>query len=244
MKPLLRLESVSKSYMRGPRELTVLKGVSLDVHPGEFVGVYGQRGAGKTTLLRVAAGFEPPSGGCVSFDGTELSGLSRSRRARLHREEIGWVERTGPQSPGLLMRVYVGLPLYRTVGPAEAQRRAVAALAKVGAGDAADARWSSLSDAARSLVAIAEALVREPRLLLVDDPTAGLSIIDRERVVGLLRSAAEDGGLGVLMAVPDMPAMLHAHEVRSLSRGRLLAPADPPPNGGNVVEFPGAERSA
>jgi putative ABC transport system ATP-binding protein len=244
MKPLLQLESVSKSYMRGPRELRVLKDVSLDVHPGEFVGVYGQRGSGKTTLLHLAAGFEAPSSGVANFDGRNLADLSRSRRARLHREEIGWVERAGPQSAGLPMRVYVGLSLYRTVGPAKAQQRAVAALAKVGAEDAADARWSSLSDTARTLVAIAEALVRQPRLLVVDDPTAGLSIIDRERVVGLLRSAAEDGGLGVLMAVPDMPAMLHAHEVRSLSRGRLLAPADPPPSGGNVVEFPGSERSA
>jgi len=244
MQPLLRLESVSKAYMRGPRELRVLKDVSLDVHPGEFVGIYGQRASGKTTLLRVAAGFEPPSDGTVSFDGTDLAGLSRNRRARLHREEIGWVERAGPQSAGLVMRVYVALPLYRTVGPVEAQRRALAVLSKVGAADAADARWSSLSDTARTLVAIAEALVRGPRLLVVDDPTAGLGIIDRERVVGLLRSAAEDGGLGVLMAVPDLPAMLHAHEVRSLSRGRLLAPADPPPSGGNVVEFPGSERSA
>jgi ABC-type branched-subunit amino acid transport system ATPase component len=95
------------------------------------------------------------------------------------------------------------------------------------------------------LVAIAHALVRRPKLLLVDDPTAGLSILDRERIVGLLRAAAEDDGLGVLMVVPDMPAMLHAHEVRSLSRGRLLEPADPPPDGrGTVVEFPGSERSA
>jgi len=244
MKPLLRLESVSKSYMRGPRELRVLKEVSLDVHPGELVGVYGQRGSGKTTLLRVAAGFESPREGIVSFDGVDLASLSRRRRARLHREDIGWVERAGPQSDGLVMRIYVGLSLYRTVGPAEAQRRALEALAKVGASDTADAHWSSLSDTARTLVAIAEALVREPRLLLVDDPTAGLGILDRERVVGLLRCAAEDGGLGVLMAVPDMPAMLHAHEVRSLSRGRLFAPADPPPGSGNVVEFPGSERSA
>jgi putative ABC transport system ATP-binding protein len=221
MQPLLRLESVSKSYMRGPRELRVLRDVSLDVHPGEFVGIYGQRASGKTTLLRVAAGFEPPDDGIASFEGMDLAGLSRNRQAQLHREEIGWVERAGPRSEGLVMRVYVALPLYRTVGPVEAQRRALAALAKVGAADAADARWSSLSDTARSLVAIAEALVREPRLLVVDDPTAGLGIIDRE-----------------------LPAMLHAHEVRSLSRGRLLAPADPPPSGGNVVEFPGSERSA
>jgi ABC-type lipoprotein export system ATPase subunit len=245
MNPLLRLDSVSTSYWRGSRELRVLKDVSLDVHAGELVGVYGQRGAGKTTLLRLAAGFEPPAAGRVAFDGVDLASLSRNELARVHRDEIGWVERAGPESRELPMRVYVALPLYRTVGPIVAQRRAVAALAKVGAEDAADARWSSLSDTARTLVAIAQALVRAPRLLLVDDPTAGLSIIDRERVVGLLRAAAEEGGLGVLMAVPDMPAMLHAHEVRSLSRGRLLAPADPSPDGhGRVVEFPSGERSA
>lgn len=244
MKPLLQLESVSKSYMRGLRELHVLRDVSLDVHAGEFIGVYGQRGAGKTTLLHVAAGFDAPTSGSVHFDGADVHALSRGKLARLHAEEIGWVERAGPETRSLPMRVYVALSLYRKLGPARAQRRALAALAKVGAEDAADAHWASLSDTTRMLVAIAHALVREPRLLLVDDPTAGLGIIDRERVVGLLRSAAEDAGLGVLMAVPDMPAMLHAHDVRSLSRGKLLAPADPPPTGGNVVEFPGSERSA
>lgn len=245
MTPLLRLDSVSKSYWRGPRELRVLHDVSLDVHAGELVGVYGPRGAGKTTLLRLAAGFEAPDRGIVSLDGRSLARRSRREAAHMLRHEIGWVERAGPQSPDLPMRVYVALPLYRTLGPLAAQRRAVAALAKVGADDAADLPWSSLSDTARTLVAIAQALVREPRLLLVDDPTAGLGILDRERVGGLLRSAAEEGGLGVLMAVPELPAMLHAHEVRSLSRGRLLAPAGGPPDGAaTVVEFPRGERSA
>ena len=245
MAPLLRLDAVSRSYWRGTRELHVLKDISLDVQAGEMVGVYGKQGSGKTTLLRLAGGFEQPATGTVTFDGTDLATVSGSRLARIHREEIAWVERAGPESRELLMRVYVALPLYRKLGPIKAERRAVAALAKVGAADAADARWASLSDTARMLVAIAHALVREPRLLLVDDPTAGLGILDRERVMGLLHSAAEDGGLGVLMAMPDMPAMVHAHQVRSLSRGRLLAPADPPPDGhGTVVEFPGGERSA
>ena len=84
--------------------------------------------------------------------------------------------------------------------------------------------------------------MREPKLLIVDDPTAGLGIIDRERIVGLLRSAAEDGGVGVLMAVPDMPAMLHAHQLRFLSRGRLLAP--PGSTDGTVLDFPGDKRTA
>lgn len=246
MEPLLQLEAVSKSYWRGTRERHVLKDVSLSVRAGEMVGVYGNPGSGKTTLLRVAAGLEPPVTGTVTFDGRDLSKASSNALARIRREELAWVARDGPESREVLMRVYVALPLYRTLGPIKAQRRAVAALAKVGAEDAADARWSSLSDTARMLVAIAHALVREPRVLVVDDPSASLSIIDRERVMGLLRSAAEDGGLGVLVAVPDMPAMLHAHEVRSLSRGRLLAPTDPPlPEGrGTVVEFPSGERSA
>ena len=87
--------------------------------------------------------------------------------------------------------------------------------------------------------------MRDPSVLIVDDPTAGLGILDRERIVGLLRSTAEEGGLGVLMAVPDMPAMLHAHEVRSLSRGRLLAPAGTPPQrDGTVIRFPDTKRTA
>jgi ABC-type lipoprotein export system ATPase subunit len=244
MAPLLHLDAVSKSYMRGPRELRVLRDVSLDVHPGELVAVYGKRGAGKTTLLRVAAGFEPPTSGVVTFDDVDLSRASRSRRARLHRSDIGWVERAGPRSQELVMREYVALPLYRSAGPSKAERHAMNALAKVGAEDVADARWTNLSDTERTLVAIAEALVREPRLLLVDDPTAMLGMADRERVTGMLCSAAEDDGLGVLMAVPEMPAMLQAHKLRALSRGRLLVPTDPPHGHGAVIEFPGGERSA
>jgi ABC-type lipoprotein export system ATPase subunit len=244
MTPLLRLDAVSRSHWRGPRELRVLRDVSLEVREGEMVGIYGQRGAGKTTLLRLAAGFEQPDAGSVSFADGDLARRSRRELARLRRDEIGWVERAGPQSAELPMLIYVALPLYRTHGPLAAQRLALQALARVGAEDAADLRWTSLSDTTRVLVALAQALVREPRLLVVDDPTAGLGILDRERVVGLLRSTAEDGGLAVLMAVPDMPAMLHAHEVRMLSRGRLLTPADRRTGDGTVIEFPGSERSA
>jgi putative ABC transport system ATP-binding protein len=241
---LLRLESAGKSFWRGPNELPVLHDVSLEVHAGDLVAIYGQRSSGKTTLLKLAAGFETPDTGRILFDGEDLSRLSRRALARVQRERIGWVERAGPHSRELPMRMYVALPLYRTLGPREAERRAVAALTRVGADGCADQCWDDLSDTARMLVAIAHALVRQPELLVVDDPTAGLGIVDRERVVGLLRSAAEDGGVGVLMAVPDLPAMLHAHEVRSLSRGRLLAPTEPPEREGTVVEFPRSKRQA
>lgn len=244
---LLRLDGVTMSYWRGPRELRVLRAVSFEVGHGQLFGVYGQRGAGKTTLLRLAAGFERPGEGRVLFRGRDLSRLSRSRLARLHRMSIAWVDRSGQHSRELDVLTYVALPLYRSLGPKEAQRRAHATLERVGAGDAAAERWERLSDTSRTLVAIAHALVRQPRLLLVDDPTGGLNVIDRERVAGLLRSAAEEDGCGVLAVVPDLASIHHAHEVRSLSRGRLVVPAEQSAHdggpGGTVVAFPG-ERSA
>jgi ABC-type lipoprotein export system ATPase subunit len=237
--PLLRLESVSRSFWRGPTELRVLRDVCLEVDSGDFVAVYGQRNAGKTTLLKVAAGFEVPDTGRVLFRGRSLAQMSRRGFARLHRAGIGWVEHAGPRSDGLSMRAYVALPLLGDMTAHQAQRQAGTALADVGAEDCADRRWDELSDAARMLVAIAHALVREPDLLIVDDPTVGLGMTDRDLITGLLRSTA-DRGVGILMAVPDMPAMVQADRVHSLGRGRLLSPpGDSGDPQSNVVEFPG-----
>jgi len=240
---LLSLQSVTKSYWRGPRELCVLRGATLDVEAGSLVSVYGQRNAGKTALLEIAAGFQRPDRGRVSFAGAELAGRSERELARIHREEIGWIEREGPHSADLTVAVYAALPLYRDLGRREAHRQALAALAAYEVEDCAGERWRDLSDFDRIRCAIAQAMVREPRLLIADDPTAGLGMLDRNRVCALLRSAADDRRLGVLMAVPDMPSMLHAHDVRLLSRGRLIAPAQQPGDA-TVLDFPDGRRFA
>jgi len=239
---LLALDSVSKSYWRGPTEIRVLRNVCLEVRAGEFVAVYGKRAAGKTTLLKIASGLEPLDGGAARVAGRELSTLSRRELAHLHREQVGWVSRSGPQSKDLPVDVHVALPLYGRLGPRAAARRGAAALALVGADDYVGELWDDLPDTARTLVAIAQALVREPTLLVVDDPVAGLGIIDREHVLARLRAAAEEQSIGVLMAVPEMPAMLRAHQVRTLVRGCLLTPAAASDDGRGaaVIDFPGA----
>lgn len=238
---LLALDSVRKSYWRGSTEVAVLEDVCLEVRAGEFVAVYGKRAAGKTTLLKIAAALEAPDRGTARIAGRELSTLSRGELAGMHREQVGWVSRNGPQSKDLPVDVHVALPLYGRLGPRAAARRAAAALALVGAEDYVGELWDDLPDTARTLVAIAQALVREPALLVVDDPVAGLGIIDRENVLARLRSAAEDHGIGVLMAVPEMPAMLRSHQVRTLIRGCLLTPAAAPEDGrgASVIDFPG-----
>jgi ABC-type lipoprotein export system ATPase subunit len=234
---LLQMEAVTRSYSRGPSEIAVLKDVDLEVHAGDLVGVYGTRSSGKTTLLRIAAGLDHPTTGKVLFEGLDLSCASRGELARLHREQIGWVDRIGPYVQELPASEYVSMPLYGRFTPAERRRLALAALERAGADEMASLRWDEIPDTARVLVALAHALVRGPRLLIVDDPTAGLGMVDRERILGLLREAADDG-VGVLMAVPDMPALLHANELRSLNRGRLVGPADSSGDPRTVVEFP------
>jgi ABC-type lipoprotein export system ATPase subunit len=218
---LLALERVSKSHWRGRHEIVVLDEVSLEVDPGEVVAIFGQRAAGKTTLLRIAAGIETPDAGSVRFAGREL-GAGRLRRLNGIHPRIGWVGRQGPFASGMRMLDHVALPLLRAVAADEAERRATRALKRVGAGELASARWHELSDAERTLVTIAHAIVREPALLLADDPTSGLGVEERETVLALLRSIAEERGMAVLATIPEIPDALRSHRVMSLGDGELI----------------------
>jgi ABC-type lipoprotein export system ATPase subunit len=236
MGDLLSLRGVGKSYWRGDSEVRVLADVSLDVDVGEFTAVWGTRGSGKTTLLKLAARLESPDRGCVSFDGRDLQSLSAAEHARLMLKSIGWVRRTGPKSD-LRMLDYVALPLLAGHSRREAYACARDALERVGIYEHAGQRWDSLCDGERTLVGIAHGVARGPRLLLVDDPTANLDVLERERVTELLRSLVDEQAIAVLMTVPDMATAMRAHKIASLGAGRLSStPASP--------ELPEAERES
>ncbi|HEY6780570.1 MAG TPA: ATP-binding cassette domain-containing protein [Thermoleophilaceae bacterium] len=232
---LLALDRVTKRYWRGAHAVLALDEVSLELERGDFIAVWGRRGAGKSTLLRIAAGMESPDEGKVRFEGVDLSHHSRAKQAHLLRERIGVVQRSGPSIPSLPMLDYVALPLLGRLGRLEAHRRAAAALQRVGVKDSAGLTWGRLSDGAQALVAVAHAIVRGPSLVLADDPSTGLDAVEREHVVGLLRTAADETGIGVLLTTPDMPDMLRSNHVMSLSHGRLIQPRSEP---GRVIDFP------
>lgn len=246
MDTLLALEHVSKSHWRGDSEVRVLTDVTLELGVGEFVAVWGRRGAGKSTLLKLAARLELPDRGSVRFGGAELSGLSQAAHARLMLERIGWVRRMGP-AIDLRVLEYVALPLLARHGHRSAYARARAALTLVGAADCAQQRWGSLCDGERALIGIAHGIVRQPDLVLVDDPTANLDVLEREQITCLLRSLADEEGVSVLMAVSDMPAAMGAHRVAALGGGRLSPTQsryELMEGPGNVVPLRGGERSA
>jgi ABC-type lipoprotein export system ATPase subunit len=249
MGALLSLKAVSKSYWRGDSEVRVLWDVSLDVHAGEFTAVWGTRGSGKTTLLKLAARLETPDSGTVRFNGIDLASCSAAQHARLMLARIGWVRRTGPRSD-LRMLDYVALPLLAEHGRQQAYMRAGEAIERAGVAAHARQRWGSLCDGERTLIGIAHGIARAPQLLLIDDPTANLDVVERERVTELLRSLVEEEAIAVLMAVPDMPAAMRAHQIVSLGGGRLAGASESPQplvgegELGKLIHLRGGQQSA
>jgi ABC-type multidrug transport system ATPase subunit len=241
MSVLLRFDCASKSHWRGPHEIPVLSDISLCVGAGELVAVWGKRGAGKTTLARLAVGLDAPDRGSVRFGEIELS-AARGFPRLLH-EQIGWVRRAGARSEEIgIVTDYLILPLLSKASPRNARRKAIATLDQLGIADCADSKWDTLTDGQRTLVALAHALVREPALVIADDPTASLDVLQRAEVMRLLRVACDEQGLGVLVTVPDMPEMTYADQIAMLSESRLVFPE--PDGPGNVIDFPAQERSA
>ncbi|ADB54027.1 ABC transporter ATP-binding protein [Conexibacter woesei] len=234
--PLLSLDGVCRTYWRGRHEIVALDRVSFELEQGEFAAIFGQRAAGKSTLLRIAAGLEAPDSGTVALSGRELfPGGRRPRLGGLPRG-IGWMQRSEPLIASMTMLDYVGMPLLEEVSHREAQQRAARALDRMAVGHLADAAWGGMSDAERMLTMLARAVVREPVLLLADDPTAGLDTREREVVLGLLRRVTETSGVTALITVPDVPDLLRSHRVMSLSAGELMQPTRH--DRGAVIDFP------
>jgi ABC-type lipoprotein export system ATPase subunit len=235
---LLSIEHVGKTHWVGPYEKHVLVDVSLKMRSGDLFGVWGAQRSGKSTLLRIAAGVENPDAGLVRFDGTDLATLPKARRDRLRLEAVGLVQGEGPQSNTFNVLDYVAVPLFTRCTRREARNRALAMLRRVDVAECRDARWNQLSDGEKTLVGLAHGLVRGPRLLLVDDPTAGLDTLQQKEVIELLRTVAVEEQIAVLMTSSVLSAVTEAHEAFTLSDGRLMPVTDASRPGGEVIEFP------
>ncbi len=222
---LLALERVRKRYLRGIREVAALEDVSLELYDGDVYGVLGGARSGKTTLLRVAAGIERPDAGCVRFLGNDLASMSRRQRQAMLRSDLGCVWRADSPLRRLPVADHVALPLIAGGMPRlKALARAHGQLRGVAAEDCMEALLSELSTSELVRVSIAQALIREPRLVLADQPTDTLNMIERDEILAILRTAAAEARVGVLLTSGDASGLIRTSRLASLDDGRLLVP--------------------
>ncbi len=214
---LLELERVSKRFGRGSRERIALHDVSFALDSGELVGVWGSRRSGRSTLLRVVAGIEHPDEGIVRMHGR---GLTRARPDAL-RAEARFCRRTFRAAEGntVLEQLMTG-QLTRGASLEQARTDARRALARVGAEHSASMRPGDMDGAEATRVAIARAIVREPKLLVIDEPTLGLDLPVRDQILALLRGLSSEG-IAVLYSATDTSGLTGADRALSLAKGSL-----------------------
>jgi ABC-type lipoprotein export system ATPase subunit len=232
---LLELERVSKRRRGSPAQRDVLREVSLELDSGEYVVIWGLRGSGRSTLLSVAAGIEDPDSGAVRFQGTDLAQL----RGHALGEGIGYChKRLRGEGEGILEDVMMGL-LARGVPSPQARSRAYGALERAGVQDQALAVPGDLDACGAVRVALARTLALQPRLLVIDEPTTGVELTERDGILLLLRSLANEG-IAVLASSMEPTGLSGADRTLALSDGELRGALKP--SLGTVVPLHGPER--
>lgn len=224
MKNALNLVDVTLQYPDGDDTLKALDAVNVKLAPGEFLSLVGPSGSGKSSLLAVAATLVRPTAGLVVIDGIDAGGLSEADRTSLRRDRIGIIFQQPNLLPSLtaLEQLVIGDHLRGKPARAAASR-AAALLDLVGLAPAAGKRPHQLSGGQRQRVNIARALMGDPAVLLVDEPTAALDRERSEAIVGLLRRVTDEFKVATVMVTHDTGFVPMTDTVASMRDGRLSA---------------------
>jgi len=217
MEPIIKLADFRRTYRNGSLEVHAVRGVTLDILPGEFVAIMGASGSGKSTLMNTIGCLDRPSSGLYELDGVDISELGRDELADLRNSKLGFVFQGFNLLPRTSALENVELPLLycRPSMPAREQaERALAALEMVGLAERADHYPNQLSGGQQQRVAIARALVNEPRVLLADEPTGNLDTRTSIEVMGVFQ-ALNDQGITIVMVT-------HELDIASFSKRKVV----------------------
>ena len=197
---MITARALEKTYGRTP----ALAGADFDIEAGEIVAVMGPSGSGKSTLLHCIAGIVTPDAGTVVYDDRELSSMSDVERSALRRTDFGFVFQFGQLVPELSCRENVALPLRLDGTPRKvAERRADELLAALEVEGVAKQRPGTVSGGEGQRVAVARALISDPRVLFADEPTGALDSLNGERVMELLTAAARERNTAVVLVTHE-----------------------------------------
>jgi putative ABC transport system ATP-binding protein len=221
------LNKVSKNYRKGDQTVAALRDLDLSIEDGEWVAIQGRTGSGKSTLLQLLGGLDRPSGGTVQLDGQNLAALPETKLTNLRAASIGFIFQTFNLIPTLSAAENVETALVpQRVPTAERRARAISALEAVGLGDRAHHLPSELSGGQQQRVGIARALVKEPKVLLADEPTGNLDVDTRDEIISLLERIWSEHGLTLVLVTHDSVVAERAERLGLMRDGRLLMGMD------------------
>jgi ABC-type lipoprotein export system ATPase subunit len=220
--PEIRLVDVHKAYGAGRARQEVLKGVSLEVAPGELLAMVGQSGSGKSTLLNIIGGLDRPDSGQVEIAGRSTVDLDDRALARLRNERIGFIFQAFHLLDHLSCIENVALPaLFGAAGTAGAHARAREALDRVGLTHFAERRPTELSGGQKQRVAIARALYARPKLLLCDEPTGNLDDKTGREVIEFFQQLNRDDGVTLVIVTHEERVSRAAQRVIRILDGEI-----------------------
>jgi putative ABC transport system ATP-binding protein len=221
-KTMYKLVDVMKDYQKGRTVVHALRGVDLVVEDGEWLAIQGPTGHGKSTLLQMLGALDRSTSGSVWLGDHDLSGLGESELTKVRATSIGFVFQTFNLLPTLSAAENVEAALVPLKIPAAERRaRAAQALADVGLADRLGHLPSELSGGQQQRVAIARALVKEPQVLLADEPTGNLDEDTRDEIIGLLSRLWRDHALTTVLVTHDSSVARQAERVAIMKDGRL-----------------------
>jgi len=216
---VIRLQDITKVYPMGKRELTVLRGINIYIERGELVAIMGPSGSGKTTILNLIGCLDKPTSGSYYLEDREVSRLSSGELAQVRAQKIGFVFQTFNLLPRLSAVANVELGM-RYCGGSD-RHRAMEALDKVGLSDRANHRPTELSSGEQQRVAIARALVKNPPLILADEPTGNLDSRSGEEIISILTTLHTEQVITLVMITHDANIAHHCQRIIHLMDGQI-----------------------
>lgn len=221
--PVLRLSGITKAYNHGkPNEVTVLRGIDLEVARGEVVALVAPSGAGKSTLLHIAGLLDTPDTGTVAIGGTDMTGKRDTARTAVRRRDVGFIYQFHHLLPEFTAVENIMLPqLANGVTRTAAKARAQTLLGQVGVAHRGAHRPAELSGGEQQRVAFCRALANAPKLLLADEPTGNLDPGTSETVFGALMELVRSTGLSALIATHNLELAARMDRQIRLDQGAL-----------------------
>jgi putative ABC transport system ATP-binding protein len=232
MEPVIEVDGLSKEYPMGEDVVYALRGVSFEVHSGDYVALMGPSGSGKSTLMHLLGCLDSPTNGRYLLNGRDVSHLSRRARADVRNRHIGFVFQSFNLLPRMSTLDNVMLPLLYGSQRHNGQKRsdkesAELALVQVGLADRMGHKPTELSGGQRQRVAIARALVTDPSLILADEPTGNLDSRTGADILDLL-AALHENGRTIILVTHDAHVANQARRVLHMQDGEIVATQENP----------------